>query len=79
VNDGSILACINLDDGKRNWKGGRYGNGQLVRVPEQDLLLVLSEEGTLALVAATPRLPQTISGSSRDFRRSRARPGTNRY
>ena len=50
--DGNILACINLEDGKRVWKGGRYGNGQLVLLPEQDLLLVLSEEGELALVSA---------------------------
>jgi outer membrane protein assembly factor BamB len=41
--DGSILACIDLKDGKRKWKGGRYGGGQLV----------LSEEGELALVGAT--------------------------
>ena len=52
--DGSILACIDLADGKRKWKGGRYGHGQLVLLPEQDLLLVLSEEGELALVKATP-------------------------
>jgi outer membrane protein assembly factor BamB len=52
--DGSILACIDLGDGKRTWKGGRYGNGQLVLLPDQNLLLVLSEEGELALVAATP-------------------------
>jgi len=52
--DGSILACIDLEDGKRQWKGGRYGNGQLVLLPEQDLLLVLSEQGELALVKATP-------------------------
>jgi outer membrane protein assembly factor BamB len=52
--DGNILSCINLDDGKRKWKGGRYGNGQLVLLPDQDLLLVLSEEGELALVKATP-------------------------
>ncbi len=51
--DGNILACINLADGKRKWKGGRYGNGQLVLLPEQDLMLVLSEEGELALVEAT--------------------------
>ena len=52
--DGSILACVDLADGKRAWKGGRYGNGQLLLLPEQDLLLVLSEEGELALVGATP-------------------------
>ena len=51
--DGSILASIDLADGKRTWKGGRYGSGQLVLLPDQDLLLVLSEEGDLALVSAT--------------------------
>jgi outer membrane protein assembly factor BamB len=52
--DGSILACIDLEDGTRSWKGGRYGNGQLVLLPDQDLLLVISEEGVLVLVDATP-------------------------
>lgn len=51
--DGSILACVGLEDGKRKWKGGRYGHGQIVLLPDQDLLLVLSEEGDLALVKAT--------------------------
>jgi outer membrane protein assembly factor BamB len=52
--DGRILACLDLENGTRKWKGGRYGNGQLVLLPDQDLLLVLSEEGELALVRATP-------------------------
>jgi outer membrane protein assembly factor BamB len=52
--DGSILSCIDLEDGQRKWKGGRYGNGQLVLLADQDLLLVISEEGELAVVGATP-------------------------
>ena len=52
--DGTILACIDLADGSRTWKGGRYGGGQLVLLADQDLLLVISEEGDLALVSATP-------------------------
>jgi outer membrane protein assembly factor BamB len=52
--DGSILACIDLNDGSRKWKGGRYGGGQVMLLPDQDLLLVVSDEGYLALVSATP-------------------------
>ena len=52
--DGFILASMDLADGARKWKGGRYGHGQLVLLPDQDLLLVVSEDGELALVAATP-------------------------
>ena len=52
--DNRILSCIDLKDGQRKWKGGRYGNGQLVLLPDQDLLLVMSEEGEVALVGATP-------------------------
>jgi outer membrane protein assembly factor BamB len=52
--DGAILSCVNLATGERVWKGGRYGNGQMVLLAAQDVLLVLSEEGEIALVRATP-------------------------
>jgi hypothetical protein len=52
--NGGVLACIDVKDGARKWKGGHYGNGQLVLLRDQDLLLVISEEGELALVKATP-------------------------
>jgi outer membrane protein assembly factor BamB len=60
--DGSILSCIDLKDGARKWKGGRYGQGQLVLFAEQDLLLVVSEEGELALVSATPDQFKEVAG-----------------
>jgi len=52
--DGTILSAINLESGERVWKGGRYGAGQMLLLPEQDLLLVVSEDGDLVLVAAAP-------------------------
>src|SRR4030095_2504502 len=51
--DYGALTCIDLKDGKRKWKGAR-GYGQLVLLPDQDLLLVLTEKGELALVKASP-------------------------
>ncbi|MFN2493340.1 MAG: PQQ-binding-like beta-propeller repeat protein [Pyrinomonadaceae bacterium] len=50
--DGSNLACIDLRTGEAKWKGERYGHGQIVLLPDQDLLVVISEEGELALVRA---------------------------
>lgn len=52
--DGSFMACINLEDGQRKWKGGRYGHGQTLLLSDQEILLVLSEAGELALVSADP-------------------------
>lgn len=43
-----ILECVELSSGKRKWKSGRFGHGQILGIG--DRLLVLSEEGELNLV-----------------------------
>ncbi len=50
--DEGILACVDVATGERKWKGGRYGFGQLIFA--SDHLIVISEQGELALVKATP-------------------------
>jgi outer membrane protein assembly factor BamB len=52
--NGGILACLDVKDGKRLWKGGHFGAGQLILLRDPRLLLVLSEEGEIALVKADP-------------------------
>ena len=52
--DNAIFACIDLSDGKRKWKGGRYGHGQVLFLPDRNQLLVTTEEGDLVLLSATP-------------------------
>ena len=52
LSDG-ILECVRLADGQRQWKGGRYGQGQLLLVG--DLLVVQSEPGDVVLVEASPK------------------------
>ena len=52
--DGPMLACIDVEKGERKWRGGRYGRGQFILLADQDLMIVISEKGALALVNAVP-------------------------
>jgi outer membrane protein assembly factor BamB len=53
--DGNIFGCIDLSTGKRMWKRGRYGNGQVLLLSDAGQLLVISETGELILVQADPK------------------------
>ncbi len=50
--DEAILACVDAATGELKWKGGRYGYGQVLLASGR--LIVLTEEGDLVLVAASP-------------------------
>jgi outer membrane protein assembly factor BamB len=50
--DDGILCCVDLADGRRRWKAGRYGHGQVLLAG--DKLIVQAESGEAALVAADP-------------------------
>lgn len=50
---GPRLACMDVKDGAGKWKDARYA-GFSILLADQDLLLILSEKGEIALVEATP-------------------------
>jgi outer membrane protein assembly factor BamB len=52
--DNAIFTCVDLEDGKAKWKARGYGNGQVLLLPDQGRLLILSETGEVALVDAIP-------------------------
>jgi outer membrane protein assembly factor BamB len=51
LDDGS-LACVDVATGERKWKGGHYGSGQSIII--DDLVLIQSESGPVALAEARP-------------------------
>jgi outer membrane protein assembly factor BamB len=50
--DDGILECVSLAGGRRQWKRGRYGHGQLLLA--DDLLVIQAEDGRVVLVEASP-------------------------
>ena len=50
--DGGIFTCIDLKTGNRQWKGGRYGKGQVLLLENSALLLVAAEDGRVVLLRA---------------------------
>lgn len=57
--DQGILACIDAGNGELKWKGGRYGNGQVLLASGH--LVITTEEGDVALVRATSAGHQEVA------------------
>jgi outer membrane protein assembly factor BamB len=57
--DEAILACLDVATGELRWKGGRYGYGQVLLANGH--LIVLAENGDLALVRATPQRHEELA------------------
>jgi outer membrane protein assembly factor BamB len=58
--DGPYLACVDLQDGKLKWRGGRYQGFSLL-LADQDVILILTEKGEVAIVSATPEKYNDLS------------------
>lgn len=53
--DDGILCAFDLASGERLWKKGRLGHGQILVLADQDLLVVSTNRGAIALVVASPK------------------------
>ena len=65
--DDAIMQCVELETGRKLWKRGRYGFGQVLGVG--DLLIVQAENGRVLLVDAADKFKeltefQAIEGNS---------------
>jgi outer membrane protein assembly factor BamB len=58
--DGQVFACVDLQTGRRRWKEGRYGSGQVLLLGDQPLLVVVTEKGQAVLVAADPNVHREL-------------------
>ncbi|MFQ5628510.1 MAG: hypothetical protein ACE5I1_07100, partial [bacterium] len=50
--DDGVFVCLDPRTGKRKWKRGRYGHGQIILI--DDMILVQAERGDLILLEANP-------------------------
>ena len=57
--DNGILTCLDLADGNRTWKQGRYGHGKILLVG--DKLLIQAESGDIVLVLADPKAHRELT------------------
>ncbi len=57
--DEAILACVDAATGELKWKGGRYGYGQVMLAG--DRLIVLTEDGEVVQVRATPTRHEEVA------------------
>ncbi len=58
--DEGTFACVDMTNGERVWREGRYGFGQHIRVGDQ-WLLIQTEKGPVVLVKASPEKLDEVS------------------
>ncbi|MEM8668366.1 MAG: PQQ-binding-like beta-propeller repeat protein [Planctomycetota bacterium] len=51
--NGSILTCLDASSGEPSWRKRGFGNGQVLLLQPQSVLLVLSEQGAVSLIEAS--------------------------
>lgn len=58
-----LLTALKIADGKLLWKKFRFGGGQLIGLPTEQSVLVISEEGKLSLIRVSSQGPELLCES----------------
>jgi outer membrane protein assembly factor BamB len=58
--DQNIFTCVDAETGRRKWKQGRYGFGQVLLAAASSSLIVTCESGDIVLLAADPANHQEL-------------------
>jgi outer membrane protein assembly factor BamB len=53
--DGTVFCCLDAATGKRQWRDGRYGGGQVLLLADQAVMIVTSEDGEAILLRCNPQ------------------------
>ena len=61
----TIFKCVNADTGEEKWKTRGFGQGSVIYADRH--LIVLGENGNLALVEATPEAYREVAQVHRSF------------
>ena len=56
-----LLTCVDSATGDLHWKKFRFGSGQLIALPTQKCVLVLSEAGELSLIRVSTKEPTLLT------------------
>lgn len=59
--DRDIFMCVSVADGKIQWRARGYGSGQVMLLTDQSLLVIVTEQGEVALVNAKPQAHEELS------------------
>ncbi len=57
--DDGMMACIDLETGRRQWKEGRYGHGQMFLL--DNAIMILSEKGDIVWLEINPKQSEVIA------------------
>ena len=59
--DGTVFCCVEAATGKRQWREGHYGAGQVILLADQGVMIVITETGQAILLRCSPAAHEELA------------------